>query len=736
MNRSLLLSLLALCLLFVLPACDVGDDDDVVSDDDDAGDDDAGDDDDDALVLPTSVQVQVTLDGVPVQGAQVLQGGTTKVVLSDAEGGATLSLVAIPGDEVWVIAALEGHRSVGEQLDAKPEGAVLLDLTPVQVDNADYSYGLAGTDDRDTTEYCSHCHISATEQFAGSAHFVSARDEQVHDLFAGTAGALGSQEACAAAGGNWLPGTLPGGAGPGDRCYIGVGLLPDAGSQCGSEGQPTCDDPNLSPEAAPGVSGACADCHAPAVGGPLGGGHSLLSVEGEAYNEGITCDFCHKVADIDLDAPPGIGGRTVLGRPLEIGDGLSFDFKPVMYGPYPDVINPFMGGAVSPIFSNGELCAGCHEYEQSPLWDHTDTALDPARWPSGRLPVHSTWSEWSGSIHAPATPCQICHMPATGALNSADIEILGLEPGVAAGFHRDSDAVRDHGFSGPLDERPGLDRLIDIAAAVTGTAAVEGNEIVVSASVSNFQAGHGLPTGEPLRSMLLLVEASCGEALLEQTQGPSLTAVAGALAVGVVGEDVTVDASGLLWSGLNAVGSSAALQVTAHRPTGTYLDYDGVGPFATSEGGFAAAEKGFPELLPLGRSGASLAEPGLVVLSEALSLEQGDLVTLGEEYATPVEGGEARMLAGHPGIDFARVLADAGGAWPVPHHRAVDVVRDNRLLPYASDSRNYRFARPEGCDSPQVSLHLIYRRYPPGLARERALSSTDNVMVSTAIAIK
>jgi|ETNmetMinimDraft_30_1059905.scaffolds.fasta_scaffold27954_2 hypothetical protein len=49
MNRSLLLSLLALCLLFVLPACDVGDDDDDTSDDDDdaANDDDSAGDDDD-----------------------------------------------------------------------------------------------------------------------------------------------------------------------------------------------------------------------------------------------------------------------------------------------------------------------------------------------------------------------------------------------------------------------------------------------------------------------------------------------------------------------------------------------------------------------------------------------------------------------------------------------------------------------------------------------------------------
>ena len=40
-----------------------------------------------------------------------------------------------------------------------------------------------------------------------------------------------------------------------------------------------------------------------------------------------------------------------------------------------------------------------------------------------------------------------------------------------------------------------------------------------------------------------------------------------------------------------------------------------------------------------------------------------------------------RVQAGQAGFAFARVLADAAGNRMVPHHRAIDVVSDNRLMP-------------------------------------------------------
>ena len=94
------------------------------------------------------------------------------------------------------------------------------------------------------------------------------------------------------------------------------------------------------------------------------------------------------------------------------------------------------------------------------------------------------------------------------------------------------------------------------------------------------------------------------------------------------------------------------------------------------------------------------------------------------------------MLAGQAGMDFARVLVDAQGNWPVPHHRAVDLSRDNRLLPYVGDTQTYRFELPSGCTEPQANLTLVYRAYPPGLARERGWTSTDHLVSELSLTAK
>ena len=698
----------------------IDDDDTSPSDDDDTS---------PEWTLPSDVSVRVMKDGLPQAGAMVLQGGVAQHVLTDSDGRAQIELVSIPGDEIWVIAAMEGHRSVGDQLFDDPKGDVVLELVPVEVDNPDFNYAPGGTMDRGTTEYCSHCHITFVDQFKDSAHREAARDHQVHDLFAGVATAFDSSEACAAAGGRWLDGTLPGGGGAGQRCYLGSGLLPDAGDACGGEGQLACDDPTLDPSDAPNTAGACADCHAPATGGPLGGGHSLLDAEGVAYDEGVTCDFCHKVMAIDPTAPPGIGGRTVLGRPFEDSRLGAAEFKPVMYGPLADVLNPFMGGAVSSIFASGEICSGCHEYDQPPLWDGPSAAIDLTRWPDGKLPIHSTWSEWENSLHSPSTPCQACHMPPTGELNSADIEFLGLDPGIAAGFHRGPTSVRDHSFYGPLTERPSMGRLLEQAASVTATASIDGDGVLVEATVTNFGAGHGLPTGEPLRSMLLVVDARCDEETLTQLSGPSLSQVAGALASATVGAGVQVGNASLLWEDISGLEMDTPYRLTAFRPTGSFLDYEGVGRFSTADGGFAPQGKGLPELTPLGSWTAEQTSPGVITLDGLLSLLTDDVLFLTELFEPPTDQAEARMLAGQAGIDFARVLADQTGSWPTPHHRAVDVLRDNRLLPYTSDTRDYRFDKPAGCTNPTATVTLLYRKYPPALARERGWPSLDHVMI-------
>ena len=84
-------------------------------------------------------------------------------------------------------------------------------------------------------------------------------------------------------------------------------------------------------------------------------------------------------------------------------------------------------------------------------------------------------------------------------------------------------------------------------------------------------------------------------------------------------------------------------------------------------------------------------------------------------------------MAGAPGFGFARVLADADGARMVPHHRATDVVSDNRVLPQQEWTSTHVFAAT--CPTPVVSAALIHRPYPVALARERGWDNPQQIMV-------
>lgn len=173
----------------------------------------------------------------------------------------------------------------------------------------------------------------------------------------------------------------------------------------------------------------CGDCHAPGFDG------DLHAADGIDRDDGVHCDLCHKIADVRPDRPPGVGRRLVLGRPTD-GPGVMSEFRAAMYGPYPDVLNPFMGGVYSPLHSEARFCAGCHELRQ------------------GDLAVMTTYSEFLATAAAQSgASCQDCHMPATDIPNAADLDAAFSEPGVAAGFSRPSGTVRDHSFYGALRPR-------------------------------------------------------------------------------------------------------------------------------------------------------------------------------------------------------------------------------------------------------------------------------------------
>jgi hypothetical protein len=208
------------------------------------------------------------------------------------------------------------------------------------------------------------------------------------------------------------------------------------------------------------VRRGCSACHAPTA--LVSGDHAL---EQAVTREGVTCDFCHTVADVDLTR----------AQPFDLQPGA------VKRGPLQYAESPFHETAYSPLHKASPLlCAGCHEHRNA-----------------AGVPVLATWSEWKASdAAARGTPCQECHMP--------------LVPGrtVREGLAASQRAVNLHrltGGGGMAKVRSGLE--LELAVSRTSTS------VEIDATVSNRGAGHAVPGGLSSKTLVLAValESASGE---------------------------------------------------------------------------------------------------------------------------------------------------------------------------------------------------------------------------------
>ena len=662
-------------MLFLLAACNTPPDesaDPLPHDTPDGETGETGDTDSPAHEWPDSldVTVEVRLDGEPVQGAIVTQGGNPTRWESDAEGMAQIVLDGTIYGAKAVAASVPQARILGVEFYDPPTEPVRIELISYDASgNPEYTFADPGSPARrGTTGQCAHCHVTINEDWYGSAHRQSASNPAVQDMYAGTASAL-DEAACETAGGNWWEGTR------GFQCYLGNGTLPHL-NDCG--GDASCDD--VATE-----FGGCADCHAPGIDGAAGG-RDLLEVAGHAYESGVHCDVCHRVSEVDLEAAPGVAGRLVMVRPTETSRRTTWEH--LLFGPYPDVPNPFMGSVYRPLFREAEICGACHELEQ-------DTTASE-RWPDGRLPVHSTYGEWT-EHYVSSKPCQTCHMPEDElAGNGADLgNYFDVTPGIGPGWYREAGEVRRHNWLGPRTPGSLIEEAIELET--------EQSDSSVTATVRNVGAGHAVPTGEPLRSLLLVVQATCESTPIYATSGPVVPDFGGYYAKKSAGED---------WSNWPEAETGQVIRVI--RFTGEYWDYAGYGRFG--DGSLGAEERGMPVEEAVGATRVVSVDSGVVTLDG--ELPDGDLAYLGDDV---------RAWAGAAGFGFAKVLTAADGRRMVPHFEAVDVASDNRLLPQYTWTGTHGFT---DCDAPASTTSVIHRAYPLSLALERGWDVGDTIFVA------
>ncbi|AKS40949.1 carboxypeptidase regulatory-like domain-containing protein [Wenzhouxiangella marina] len=239
----------------------------------------------------------------------------------------------------------------------------------------------------------------------------------------------------------------------------------------------------------PGDTGFCATCHAPLEDAQNPGNVFLDEIGLIGAFDGVTCLACHQMAEVNEN----VSALHHLGNTLYRfpDDG---SFTPFwVWGPLDDVSFSTMRASYQPQFKESRFCASCHEYNN----------------PDTGAPGQNTYTEWLASPFAVEGPdfqaCQDCHMPA--ASEPGPISSLGGQP------VRPPEQRRSHRFTGATPTT------LSDAIELDLQAIQQGEELVVTANVTNAGAGHHFPTGISIRNALLVIEARIDGNPLTQSGG-------------------------------------------------------------------------------------------------------------------------------------------------------------------------------------------------------------------------
>ena len=436
-----------------------------------------------------SVSGVVTEAEEPVAGAVVRLQLTDNQTLSGEDGAFTLTNLAA-ADIVTITAWAKGYY-VG-WANARPDSRpITITLKPhYTTDNTEYDWfsfkGVEGS------AACALCH-TANPEWAADAHAQAAINPRFLTLYEGTD-----------VDGNQSPLTdytngIPQPPDP-NQPYYGPGYKLDNPNRSGNCA--TCHTPQastLEPDNTCGWSGCHTDVTA-ARSKEVPFGVAPTDLTGVAA-EGIGCDFCHKIGEVYLDpetglpwaAQPGISSMR-LYRPAE-GEELFF-------GPFDDIPRR---DTYLPLQEESAICAPCHYGVFGGVAGSQDV--------TGGVVVYNSFGEWLDSPYSdPETgqTCQDCHMPPV----ENDYFVFPDQGGLS----RDYKPVHNHQMPGAADEE-----LLQNSVTMTTTAKLVDDEVVVEVSLTNTHTGHHVPTGVPLRHLILWVQAAdaAGEPLPRRT-GPVL----------------------------------------------------------------------------------------------------------------------------------------------------------------------------------------------------------------------
>jgi len=285
----------------------------------------------------------------------------------------------------------------------------------------------------------------------------------------------------------------------------------------------------------PQNDGNCVSCHAPSIAVSDSGIKNLNRAlwSSRAEWDGISCDYCHKVRKVIRKKNRPSRMAPIMKR-LTPTRGNTI----LVLGPYDDVVNSVMAASYSPVFDKGRFCSTCHSHfkklPSGTVWDRNRVYTD-SEWKgfgledNTDLPIQTTyqeWKQWQGQLTADdankGKRCQDCHMGWRKEMLPYDNFVVEGNARNMWGTKRSPSNIRPHHFEGATETQLKTALSMEVAGDIIG------KTLTVKVFITNTNGGHWVPTGETMRSVMLLLNAtdSSGKPL-EMIQGSRLPNWAG-----------------------------------------------------------------------------------------------------------------------------------------------------------------------------------------------------------------
>jgi hypothetical protein len=405
------------------------------------------------------IRGRVTSTYGPVEKARVRIAGEETYTLTDREGRYELVTSYPPRQQLMVTAGKEGWFNNGQVADRSGSVRDIL-LNPIYLDDQpDYRFISPVT--------CSRCHVNLTRYYDQSKMAHTTSNPKVLDMYYGTDALLRK------------------GMGPGYRL----------------------DNPRS--------QGNCTICHAPSVAGSIPWSQDLNDVLRSPRTEwdGISCDYCHKVRKVIKDKTKPSGRAAVLERQSPIrGNSI------LVFGPYDDVTAPPMAASYNPVFDKGQFCSLCHSHSKKlasgKTWD-SSKVYTTAEWEgfglesNNYLPIQTTyqeWKQWQDQLPADDSnkgkKCQDCHLSWRKEMLPYDNYVVDGNARNMWGTYRSPKDIRPHHFDG------GTETQLKTALALEVEGETADKTLAVHVYITNTNGGHWVPTGETMRSVMLLLNVT------------------------------------------------------------------------------------------------------------------------------------------------------------------------------------------------------------------------------------